>query len=426
MAHHDELTGLPNRYLLRDRLRQALAHAQRTGEHLSLLLLDLDRFKDVNDALGHPTGDHLLRAAAKRLAGVVRISDTLARLGGDEFAVLQTNVPEAGGTAVLAERLVEAVAAPFTVDGQGIRVAASIGIAVHPDDGADADELVRRADLALYRAKHEGRGRFRFFEPAMDARARSRRQLEQELRRALDAGEFVLHYQPQVELATGRVDGVEALVRWRHPTRGLVPPAEFIPAAEACGLIVPLGAWVLGEACRQVRAWQDAGLMLTVAVNLSPVQVRHDGLLEAIDDALDAYHLDGNCLEVELTENLLLDRSEAATDQTLRGLAARGIRLALDDFGTGYSSLGYLKRLPVQRIKIDRSFVRDIGSDPDDEAVVQAIVTMGHTLGKQVVAEGVETQAQLAFLRRLGCDAAQGFLLGRPTEAAQIAPLLAA
>ena len=424
--HHDELTGLPNRYLLRDRLRQALAHAQRTGTRISLLLLDLDRFKEVNDALGHPTGDQLLRAAAKRLAGVVRVSDTLARLGGDEFAVLQTNVLEASDTAVLAERLVEAVAAPFTVDSQGIKVAASIGIAVHPDGGADADELVRRADLALYRAKHEGRGRFRFFESAMDARARSRRQLEQELRRALDAGEFVLHYQPQVELATGRVDGVEALVRWRHPTRGLVPPGEFIPVAEACGLIVPLGAWVLGETCRQVRAWQDVGLMLTAAVNLSPVQVRHDGLLEAIDDALRINHLDGNCLEVELTENLLLDRSEPATDHTLRSLASRGIRLALDDFGTGYSSLGYLKRLPVQRIKIDRSFVRDIGTDPDDDAVVQAIVTLGHTLGKEVVAEGVETPAQLAFLRRLGCDAAQGFLLGHPTEAAQIMPLLAA
>ena len=318
LAHHDELTELPNRSLLRDRLRQALAYAQRTGEHISLLLLDLDRFKDVNDALGHPAGDQLLGAAAKRLAEAVRASDTLARLGGDEFAVVQTNVHAAGGTAVLAERLIEGVAAPFLVDGHDIKVAASIGIAVHPEDGADADELVRRADLALYRAKQDGRGRFRFFEPAMDARARSRRQLEQELRRALDASEFVLHYQPQVELASGRVDGVEALVRWRHPTRGLIPPGEFIPVAEASGLIVHLGAWVLGETCRQVRAWQDAGLMLTAAVNLSPVQVRHDGLLEAIDDALHAHNLDGNCLEVELTENLLLDRSEVATDHRLR------------------------------------------------------------------------------------------------------------
>jgi EAL domain-containing protein (putative c-di-GMP-specific phosphodiesterase class I) len=236
----------------------------------------------------------------------------------------------------------------------------------------------------------------------------------------------VLHYQPQVELATGRVVGVEALVRWRHPVRGLVPPAEFIPEAEACGLIVPLGAWVLGEACRQVTAWHEHGLKVTVAVNLSPAQVRDDGLLPAIDDILGALHLDARWLEVELTESLLLERSDHAAADVLQGLAARGIRVALDDFGTGYSSLGYLKRLPVQRIKIDRSFVRDIGTDSDDEAVVQAIVTLGHTLGKGVVAEGVETPAQLTFLRRLGCDAAQGFLLGYPTEAAQIVPLLAA
>jgi diguanylate cyclase (GGDEF)-like protein/PAS domain S-box-containing protein len=427
LAHHDELTGLPNRSLLRDRLRQALAHAQRTGEHISLLLLDLDRFKEVNDALGHPAGDQLLQTVATRLAAVVRVSDTLARLGGDEFAVVQTNLQAApGGTVALAERLIEAIAAPLVMDGQPIKIAASVGIAVHPEDGADADELVRRADMALYRAKHEGRGRFRFFEPAMDVRARQRRQLEHDLRHALDAGEFVLHYQPQVELATGRVPGVEALIRWRHPTRGLVPPGEFIPAAAACGLIVHLGAWALGEACRQVRAWQDVGVMLTVAVNLSPVQVRHEGLLLIVDAALDANRLDGSWLEVELTEGLLLDRGEETAADTLRGLARRGIRLALDDFGTGYSSLGYLKRLPLQRIKIDRSFVADIGSDPDDEAVVRAIITMAHTLGKQVVAEGVETPAQLAFLRALGCGAAQGFLLGCPTEAAQIMPSLAA
>ena len=426
LAHHDELTSLPNRSLLRDRLGQALARARRTGEQIALLLLDLDHFKDVNDTLGHPVGDEVLRAAAERLGAVVRTDETLARLGGDEFAVLQANVRETGSVAALATRLLAALAAPIVHDGQQLHIAASIGVAVHQSGAADADELVRRADLALYRAKHEGRGRFRFFEPAMDAEARSRRQLQRELRRALDAAEFVLHYQPQFELATGRLTGVEALVRWRHPVRGLVPPGEFIPAAEACGLIVPLGAWVLGEACRQVRAWRDRGVHLTAAVNLSPVQVRHDGLLPAIDDLLGAHRLDGRWLEVELTESLLLERTEIAAGQTLEGLAARGIRVALDDFGTGYSSLAYLKRLPVQRIKIDRSFVRDIGTDPDDEAVVQAIVTMGHTLGKEVVAEGVETPAQLAFLRQLGCDAAQGFLLGRPTEAAQIMPLLAA
>jgi diguanylate cyclase (GGDEF)-like protein/PAS domain S-box-containing protein len=426
LAHHDELTGLPNRYLFQGRLRQALALARRTGDRLGVLLLDLDQFKDVNDTLGHPVGDRLLRATAGRLAGVVRASDTLARLGGDEFAVLQPNAREAGDIAALVERLVGAFAAPFDLDGQEINVAASVGVAVHPDDGADADELVRRADLALYRAKREGSGRFRFFEPAMDAEARSRRELERELRRALDAAEFVLHYQPQVELATGRVAGVEALVRWRHSERGLVPPGEFIPVAEACGLILRLGAWVLGEACRQARAWQNAGMPLVIAVNLSPVQLRHTGMLEVIDDILREHGLDGRWLEVELTESLLLEHSERVTERTLQGLAARGIRLALDDFGTGYSSLAYLKRLPVQRIKIDRSFVRDIGTDPDDEAVVRAIVTLGHTLGKEVVAEGVETETQLAFLRRLGCETAQGFLLGRPAAATQFVPFLAA
>ena len=426
LALHDELTGLPNRHLLQDRLRQALALAARNDGHVAVLLLDLDRFKDVNDTLGHPAGDRLLREAALRLTAAVRASDTLARLGGDEFAVIQSALQQPGGAAILAQRLLAALSAPFALDAHEVDVGASVGIAVFPNDGTTADELIRRADLALYRAKHQGGSRSRFFEPVMDTEARSRRVLERELRRALDRRELVLHYQPQLELGTGRVTGIEALIRWRHPERGLVPPVEFIPLAEACGLILRLGVWVLDEACRQARAWQEAGLELTVAVNLSAAQLRHGGFLQAIDDTLGRHRLDPARLELEITESLLLERTESTTDRTLRGLAARRIAMALDDFGVGYSSLAYLKRLPVQKIKIDRSFVRDIGTDPEDEALVRAIVTLGHTLGKIVVAEGVETEPQLAFLRRLECDAAQGFLLGRPQEAAAVTALLTA
>ncbi len=420
LAHHDQLTGLPNRALLQDRLRQALALARRDGSRIGLLLLDLDHFKDFNDTLGHPAGDWLLRAVTERLGAAVRPSDTLARLGGDEFAVVQPGLEGPEGAAALAQRLVDTLAAPFVFETQEVHASVSVGVAVAPDDSEDADELVRKADLALYQAKQDGRGRSRFFAPAMDAEVQARQRLERELRRALDRSEFVLHYQPQVDLRTDRVDSVEALVRWQHPERGLVLPDEFIPAAEASGLIRPLGAWVLGEACRQVKAWRDAGMELGMAVNLSLAQLRPDGLLVEIDSALRASGLDPGWLELEITESLLLERAEGGTDRILDGLAARGIRLALDDFGTGYSSLAALKRLPVAKIKIDRSFVRAIGHDPEAEAVVRAIVSLGHALGKRVVGEGVENEGQLAFLRRLGCDTAQGFLLARPQMAAEI------
>ncbi len=425
LAHHDQLTGLPNRVLLQDRLRQALALAQRGGSQVGVMLLDLDSFKDLNDTLGHPAGDWLLRAVAERLAAAVRPSDTLARLGGDEFAVVQPGLEGPEGAAALAQRLIDTLAAPFALEAQEVHVSASVGVAVFPEDSEHADGLVRKADLALYRAKQEGRGRSRFFEPMMDAEVQARQRLERELRRALERNEFVLHYQPQVNLRSDRVDSVEVLVRWQHPERGLVLPSEFIPAAEASGLIRPLGAWVLGEACRQARAWQDAGLELVMAVNFSPAQLRHDGVLSEIDAALRASGLDPRWLELEITENLFLEHTDGATERTLRGLAARGIQLALDDFGTGYSSLASLKCLPVTKIKIDRSFVRDITRDPEDAAVVQAIVSLGHALGKRVVAEGVENEAQLAFLRRLGCDAAQGFLLAPPEAAVEIERLLA-
>lgn len=406
LAHHDQLTGLPNRVLLHDRLQQALGLAHCGSSRIGLLLLDLDHFKDLNDTLGHPAGDWLLRAAAERFREAIRPGDTLARLGGDEFAVVQPGLEGPGGAAALAQRLIDTLAGPFVLEAQEVHVSASVGIAFFEGDPEHADELFRKADLALYRAKREGRGRFTSFEPSMDTEAQARRRLERELRTALDKREFVLHYQPQVDLRTGRVDSVEALVRWRHPGHGLVLPGEFIPAAEASGLIRPLGAWVLGEACRQARAWQAEGLELVMAVNLSPAQLRHDGLLHEIDAALRSSGLDPHWLELEITENLFLERSEGTTDRALRGLAARGIRLALDDFGTGYSSLASLRRLPVAKIKIDRSFVRDIGSDPEDEAILRAMVSLGHALGKQVVAEGVENEVQLALLRQLSCGAA--------------------
>jgi diguanylate cyclase (GGDEF)-like protein/PAS domain S-box-containing protein len=425
LAHHDELTGLPNRALLRDRLGQALELARREGGRVAVLLLDLDDFKSVNDTLGHPAGDALLRGIADRLGGIIRGSDTLARLGGDEFALVQVEARQPAGAAALAAKLLAALEAPLDLDGHEVHAAACLGVAVFPEDGADADGLLKNADLALYQAKAEGRGRFRFFEPAMEAQARARRRLEGELRRALERGEFALYYQPLLDLRGGAVAGFEALLRWRHPGGGLVPPGEFVPVAEASGLIVPLGAWVLREACRQGVVWQQAGAPLTVAVNLSPAQLRHPDLLRTVDGALAASGLEPGRLELEVTEGLLVESGDGVADR-IAGLAARGVGLAIDDFGTGYSSLAYLKRLPVRRIKVDRSFVRDIGTDPENEAVVRAIVTLGHALGKEVVAEGVETEMQLAFLRELGCDAAQGFLLGRPQPPEQVGRSLAA
>jgi len=426
LALHDALTGLPNRALLQDRLTQELARARRTGARVGVMLLDLDEFKDVNDSFGHDAGDRLLRAVAERIGGLVRASDTLARVGGDEFALIQSDARGPEAAAALARKILVGLALPFDLDGQEVHASASLGIALFPEDGRGPSDLLRSADLALYRAKQEGRRRCRLFDAAMDTEARTRRRIERELRRALDEGELALHYQPQLDLESGRFAAVEALVRWNHPKRGLVPPGEFVPVAEASGLIHQLGAWVLREACRQARAWHGEGLALSIAVNVSPAQLRHPDGLGAVDEALHASGLDPCLLELEITEGLLVELSGGATGDQLEGLARRGVRLAIDDFGTGYSSLAYLKRLPVQRIKIDRSFVGGIGTDLEDEAVVQAIVGLGHSLGKSVVAEGVESEAQLAFLRRLRCDAAQGFLLGRPQPVEQLERLLAA
>ncbi|HEX6014223.1 MAG TPA: EAL domain-containing protein, partial [Geminicoccaceae bacterium] len=420
LAERDELTGLPNRHLLWDRMRQALALAARQELRVGLLLLDLDHFKDVNDSLGHPVGDRLLCQAAERLAGLLRRSDMLSRLGGDEFAVVMPDLRAPDEAAALARRLIAALGRPFVVDGHKVHVAASVGIALFPANGKDPGELLRNADLALYRAKQEGRAGFRFFEPAMDQEIRARRQLEADLRRALDQRELALHYQPQVDLATGAVVAVEALVRWRHPERGLVPPCEFIPVAETSGLIRPLGAWVLGDACRQAKLWQACGQARVVAVNLSPVQLRHPDMLAAIDHVLRRHELEPRWLELEITESLLVEAFDGVVDRNLRGLAARGVQLAIDDFGVGYSSLAYLKRLPAAKIKVDRSFIRDIGADPEDEALVRAIVSLGHSLGKRVVAEGIETEPQMEFLRGVSCDIGQGLLLARPQDAAAL------
>ena len=425
LALHDRLTGLPNRTLLHDRLGQELARARREGSMVAVLLLDLDSFKDVNDTLGHPVGDQLLCAVAQRITAAVRATDTLARLGGDEFALVQPQIRQTAEVVALADKILATVARPFDLDGQEIHASTSIGIALFPQDGPDPDTLLKHAELALYRAKAHGRNQFRFFEPAMDEEAQARRRLERELRLALERGEFVLHYQPQLELASGRFVGVEALVRWNHPERGLVLPGAFIPAAEANGLIRPLGAWVLREACRQAKAWRERGWDLSVAVNLSPAQLRHSQFLPTIGDALAAAGLEPARLELEITEGVLMENFEQQGDSFLRGLTADGVRLALDDFGIGYSSLAYLKHLPVKTIKIDRSFVRDLGQDPDALALVRAIVTLGHSLRKRVVAEGVENAIQLALLRELGCDEAQGFHIARPLDAEQLENLLA-
>jgi diguanylate cyclase (GGDEF)-like protein len=431
LALHDPLTGLPNRALFQDRLAQALARARRTGdlgegEQVAVMLLDLDGFKDVNDALGHETGDRLLQAVAARLAPIVRASDTLARLGGDEFALVQAGVRRSSDAAALAGKLLRRLAKPCELDGHAFHVSASLGIALFPRDGENPETLLRHADLALYRAKAEGRGAFRCFEPGMDAAARARRRLEGELRVALERKEFVLHYQPQLDLHTGRFTGAEALVRWHHPERGLVMPGAFVPLAEATGLIRPLGEWVLREACRQAAAWRAAGLPpLTVAVNLSPTQLRDADLPGMVARVLRRRAGVSLRLELEITETVLMETLGSEAGGVLARLVAGGVELAIDDFGTGYSSLSYLKQLPARSLKIDRAFVAGLGVDAADTVLVRSMVEMAHGLGKRVVAEGVETETQLAFLRALGCDAAQGFLLARPQPAEDVSGLLA-
>jgi diguanylate cyclase (GGDEF)-like protein len=420
MAHHDALTELPNRLRFREQLQHELGRL-RDGSSIAVLCLDLDLFKGVNDTLGHPAGDQLLRIVARRLSDAVRDSDMVARLGGDEFAIIQTRTLQQPDEATaLAGRLIDVISAPYDIEDHQMVVGLSVGIAIAPLDGRDADQLIKNADMALYRAKEEGRGTYRFFEQAMDARARTRRELELDLRSALHAGEFVLNYQPIVDVRTGDVTTFEALVRWHHPRRGLISPADFIPLAEATGLIVPLGEWVLRKACSDAASWSRP---VRVAVNLSPAQFKHRTLVQSVVSAVATSGLAPDRLELEITESVLLQDSEA-TLAILHTLRDFGVRISMDDFGTGYSSLSYLRSFPFDKIKIDQSFVRDLATRDDCVAIVRAVTGLGNSLGIATTAEGVETTEQLELLRQHGCGEVQGFLFSRPRPAADVEAML--
>ena len=419
MAHHDALTGLPNKGVFRERLAQAVQRT-RGGEPLAVLYLDLDRFKAVNDTLGHPVGDELLRATAQRLCECLRQSDMVARLGGDEFAIIQADAPQPAAANSLAERLVRVLGAPFEIDGHQIVIGASVGVAFSPEHGTDPDELLKKADLAMYDAKAAGRGAASFFNTMMDEQVRGRRALELDLRRAIEAGEFVLHYQAIVSLPRRTLIGFEALVRWQHPQRGLVGPDHFIPAAEEAGLIGPLGEWVLREAFAQAAQWPAH---LGLAVNLSPLQLRGGTFVKMLRSALAAAGLAPTRVEIEITENVLLAENSINL-AILHELRALGVRISLDDFGVGLSSLSYLRSFPFKKIKIDRSFVADAVGNREAAAIVRAITTLGADLDMIITAEGVETEAQLQRVQELGCDEAQGYLISAPRPADELASLI--
>jgi len=413
LAYHDALTGLPNRANLRGRLEQSLASALRESKQVAVMFLDLDRFKAINDSLGHAVGDELLVEVASRLKHAVRESDTVARLGGDEFVVVLTDA-DVGGAAHVAGKILETIEQSFTVSGKELYTSSSIGICLYPDDGGNAEELMRHADSAMYFAKSQGRGNCQFYTSDMNRRAVDRVELETELRDAIHKQQLLLHYQPQVDTVSGRICGVEALVRWNHPKRGMVSPASFIPIAEETGLINSLGTWVLNEACRELQRWHESGVRgVRMAVNLSARQLRQSNLLDIITRALLEQHLIGEDLELELTESVVMQDPEMAIG-VFKDLRSMGIHLAIDDFGTGYSSLSYLKLLPINRLKLDRSFVKDIEHDPNDAAISAATIALAHNLGLQVIAEGVETVKQQEFLREKQCDQLQGFALGKP------------
>jgi diguanylate cyclase (GGDEF)-like protein len=422
-AEHDFLTGLPNRVLLSDRIGVAIAFAERHRRKAALLFLDLDGFKHVNDSLGHPTGDRLLQSIAGRLLNCVRSCDTVSRQGGDEFVVLLSEVEHAEDAAVIARRMLKVVKEAHAIDGHDLHVTTSIGLSVYPDDGLNASALLKTADTAMYQAKDMGRDTYRFFAPVMNARAVERQAIEEGLRRALEREEFMLHYQPKICLRTGAIIGAEALLRWAHPVRGLVPPSQFIPVAEDCGLIRPIGEWVLQNACAQARTWQDIGLSFgTMAVNVSAVQFMDESFLGRLLTILDETGLDPKLLELELTESVLMKRVES-TASLLQSLREKGVQIAIDDFGTGYSSLSYLQRFPVDILKIDQSFVQKIGGVDGGGTLVTAVIDMARALNVRVIAEGVETLAQIEFLAGLKCDEAQGYYFSTPVPAASFAAL---
>jgi diguanylate cyclase (GGDEF)-like protein/PAS domain S-box-containing protein len=424
LAEHDPLTGLPNRLLFNDRVKQAIALAARHKKQVALLYLDLDGFKHINDSLGHSIGDKLLQASGERLVKCVRSADTVSRQGGDEFVVLLSEVEHPEDAAITARRLLQAVAQHHSIDQHDLHVTTSIGLSLYPDDGLDVETLVKNADIAMYQAKENGRHSYQFFKPAMNVKAVERQSIEESLRRALERKEFTLQYQPKIDLRNGRITGAEALIRWTHPAEGSISPAQFIPVAEDCGLIVPIGNWVLREACRQTRAWSDAGLpAVPIAVNVSALEFRQETFLEGVFAALRETGLDPKSLELELTESVLMKRAEFAAS-VLKELRARGIRVAVDDFGTGYSSLSYLRKFPIDALKIDQSFVRQITMAPQDTTIVSAIISMGRSLNLRVVAEGVETLGELEFLQAHQCDEAQGYYFSRPLPPDQFAKLL--
>jgi diguanylate cyclase (GGDEF)-like protein len=416
LAHHDTLTGLPNRFSLQERLEQSLGLSKRNNRQLALMLIDLDRFKSINDTLGHHAGDDLLVQVSARLGAAVRDSDIVARLGGDEFVVVLPEIVSPDDAAHVAEKIVVAVSAPYQIDGQLFRTSPSIGISIFPDDALESEGLLKNADVAMYEAKAKGRATYQFFTDSMTTATLKRMALEADLREALELKQFVLHYQPQLDLRTGLVTGVEALIRWRHPARGLVPPNEFIPVAEETGLILSIGDWVLREACRQTREWQNRGApSVRVSVNLSASQFADEGLPDRIQSILDETGLDNERLDLEVTESMSMTSPEQSIAM-MHVLASRGMTLSIDDFGTGYSSLAYLKLFPIRTLKIDRAFVKNIEADAhsNDADICDVTVLLAHKLGLDVVAEGVETSSQLKFLLSVGCEKIQGYLISKP------------
>lgn len=424
MAHHDFLTGLPNRLSLKGRMTLAIAMAKRHHIKMAVLFIDLDRFKTINDSLGHAVGDSLLRLVAERLSNITRSTDMVSRQGGDEFVVLLSEVADENAIISMADKVCEAVGAPYRLAGQELRIGATIGISVYPDDSSDADTLIQNADVAMYDAKNNGRNRYQFFRQRMNARAVERQRIESELHQGLERQEFGLYYQPQVKLRTGAIIGVEALIRWQHPTRGLLLPANFMPIAETCGAIVPIGQWVIREACRQAKAWREAGLALPViSVNICAMEFKGRDFVKNVCAALQENGLPADQLELELTETVLMDNAEA-TMCMLETLKSMGVRIAIDDFGTGYSSLSYLKQFPVDTLKIDQSFVAGIMAHRDDDILVEAIIGLGRNLHYRVIAEGVETLEQFTFLDAHHCIEGQGFFLCPPLNANQFAQIL--